>query len=224
MQTEKPTRATRPFMSGLELNTMSAELLSSALSLNEARRRPSSYRPPSIYTRPDRQRARIAPLRRSPISSFTIFSTIPMASDEPFSGILPGWVARRALRIRARPLGASPTLLGPTEPVAAPSRRVVQQLAAPVQLDEEWRVAPRRHGGVHVDTSAVAAASYRATNVCGAAPPVSVGAPPVPAAAPCRQRQKPGAWTVTSRWPVSPCPPPSSRRSRTREAAATWVP
>ena len=57
-----------------------------------------------------------------------------------------------------------------------------------------------------------------------AAPPVSVGAPPVPVAAPCRQRQKLGAWTATSRWPASPCPPPSSRRSRTREAAATWDP
>ena len=90
-----------------------------------------------------------------------------MASDEPFSGILPGWVARRALRIRARQLGASPTSLGPTEPVAAPSRRVVQQLAAPVQLDEEWRVAPRRHSGEHAGTGAVAAASYRATSVCG---------------------------------------------------------
>ena len=90
-----------------------------------------------------------------------------MASDEPFSGILPGWVARRALRIRARPLGASPTSLGPTEPVAAPSRRVVQQLAAPVQLDEEWRVAPHRHGGEHAGTGAVAAASYCATSVCG---------------------------------------------------------
>ena len=166
MQTENPTPATRPFMSGLELNATPAKLLPSALSLNEARRRPSSYRPPSIYTRPDRQRARIAPLRRSPISSFTIFSTLPMASDEPFSGILPGWVARRALRIRARPLGASPTSLGPTEPVAAPSRRVVQQLVAPVQLDE-WRVAPRRHSGKHAVTGAVAAASYRATSVCG---------------------------------------------------------
>ena len=90
-----------------------------------------------------------------------------MASDEPFSGILLGWVARRALRIRARPLGASPTSLGPTEPVAAPSKRVVQQLAAPVQLDEEWRVAPRWHGGEHTDTGVVAAASYRATSVCG---------------------------------------------------------
>ena len=154
-------------MRGPELNATPAELLPSALSLNEARRRPSSYRPPSIYTRPDRQRARIAPLRRSPISSFTIFSTLPMASEEPFSGILPGWVARRALRIRARPLGASPTSLGPTEPVAAPSRRVVQQLAAPVQLDEEWRVAPRRHGGEHAGTGVVAAASYRATSVYG---------------------------------------------------------
>src|SRR3990170_132629 len=168
MQTEKPTPATRPFMSGPELNATPAELLLSALSLNEARRRPSSYRPPSIYTRPDRQRARIAPLRRSPISSFTIFSTLPMAFEEPFSGILPGWVARRALRIRARPLGASPTSLGPTEPVAAPSRRVVQQLAAPVQLDEDWRVAPRRHSGEHTCTGVVAAASYRATSVCGA--------------------------------------------------------
>ena len=90
-----------------------------------------------------------------------------MAYEEPFSGILPGWVAHRALRIRARPLGASPTLLGPTEPVATPSRCVVQQLAAPVQLDDEWRVAPRWHGGEHAGTGAVAAASYRATSVCG---------------------------------------------------------
>ena len=167
MQTEKPTPATRLFKSGPELNVAPAELLPSALSLNEARRQPSSYRPPFIYTRPGRQRARIAPLRRSPISSFTIFSTLPMASEEPFFGILPGWVARRALWIWARPLGASPTSLGPTEPVAAPNRRVVQQLAAPVQLDEEWRVAPRRHGGWHTGTGAVAAASYRATSVCG---------------------------------------------------------
>ena len=166
MQTENPTLATRPFMSGPELNTTPAELLPSALSLNEGRRRPSSYRPPSIYTRPDRQRARIAPLRRSLISSFTIFSTLPMASDEPFSGILPGWVARRALRIRARLLGASPTSLGPTEPVAVPSRRVVQQFATPVQLDEEWRVAPRRYGGEHAGTGVVAAASYHATSGC----------------------------------------------------------
>ena len=66
-----------------------------------------------------------------------------------------------------RPLGASPTSLGPTEPVATPSRRVVRQLAALVQLDEEWRVAPRRHGGEHASAGAVTAASYRATSVCG---------------------------------------------------------
>ena len=54
----------------------------------------------------------------------------------------------------------------PTEPVAAPSRRVVQQLAAPVQLDEEWRVAPRRRGGEHAGMGIIAAASYRATSVC----------------------------------------------------------
>ena len=44
---------------------------------------------------------------------------------------------------------------------------MVQQLAAPVQLDEEWRVAPRRHGGEHAGTGTVAAASYHATSVCG---------------------------------------------------------
>ena len=89
-----------------------------------------------------------------------------MASDEPFSGLLPGWVARRARRIRARPLGALPTSLGPTELVAAPSGRMVRELATPVQLDEEWRVAPRRHGGGHGNTGVIAAVSYRATSVC----------------------------------------------------------
>ena len=43
---------------------------------------------------------------------------------------------------------------------------MVQQLTALVQLDEEWRVAPRRHDGEHARTGAVAAASYRATSVC----------------------------------------------------------
>ena len=90
-----------------------------------------------------------------------------MASEEPFSGILPGCVAHRAIQIWVMPLGASPTSLGPTELVAAPSRRVVQQLAAPVQLDEEWRVAPRRHDGEHAGTGIIAAASYHATSVCG---------------------------------------------------------
>jgi hypothetical protein len=46
---------------------------------------------------------------------------------------------------------------------------VVQQLAAPVQLDEEWRVAPRRHCSEHGGTGVVAAASYRVTSVCGCA-------------------------------------------------------
>ena len=68
-----------------------------------------------------------------------------------------------------KPLGASPTLLGPTEPVAAPSRCVVWQLATPVQLDEEWRVSPRQHGGEHTGTGVVAAAPYRASCVCGRA-------------------------------------------------------
>ena len=56
------------------------------------------------------------------------------------------------------------------------------------------------------------------------ASPVSVAKTPMPAAAPCKQQQKPGAWRATCRWPAPPHPPPSSRRSRTREAAAAWVP
>ena len=46
----------------------------------------------------------------------------------------------------------------PTEPVAAPSRRAVQQLAAPGQLDEE-----RRTGVV---AAVHAATLYRASRVC----------------------------------------------------------
>ena len=47
----------------------------------------------------------------------------------------------------------------PTEPVAAPIRRAVQQLAAPGQLDEE-----RRTGVV---ATVHAAASYRVSRFCG---------------------------------------------------------
>ena len=47
----------------------------------------------------------------------------------------------------------------PTEPAAAPSRRAVQQLTAPGQLDEEWRTG--------VVTAAHAAASYRVSRFCG---------------------------------------------------------
>ena len=47
----------------------------------------------------------------------------------------------------------------PTKPVAAPSRRAVQQLAAPGQLDEERRTS---------DVAAVhAAASYHVSRFCG---------------------------------------------------------
>ena len=46
----------------------------------------------------------------------------------------------------------------PTEPVAAPSWRAVQQLAAPGQLDKEQRTG--------VVTLVHAAASYRASHVC----------------------------------------------------------
>ena len=69
MEAEKPTPDIRPFMTGPALNVTLAELLPSAIYLisylNEAKRRP-----------------RIAPLRRSPISSFTILSTLTMAYEE----------------------------------------------------------------------------------------------------------------------------------------------
>ena len=68
VEAEKPTLDTRPFMTGLALNAVLAELLPSAVYLisylNEAKRRP-----------------RIAHLRRSPISS-TILSTLTMAYEE----------------------------------------------------------------------------------------------------------------------------------------------
>ena len=47
----------------------------------------------------------------------------------------------------------------PTEPVATPSRRAVQQLAAPGQLDEEWRTG--------VVAAVHATASYRVSRFCG---------------------------------------------------------
>ena len=47
----------------------------------------------------------------------------------------------------------------PTEPVAAPSRRAVQQLTAPVQLDEEWRTG--------VVAAVHATASYRVSRFYG---------------------------------------------------------
>ena len=69
VEAEKPTLDTRPFMTGPVLNATPAELLPSAVYLisylNEAKRQP-----------------RIAHLRRSPISSFTILSTLTMAYEE----------------------------------------------------------------------------------------------------------------------------------------------
>ena len=69
VEAEKPTLDTHPFMTGPALNATPAELLPSAVYLisylNEAKCRPI-----------------IAPLRRSPISSFTILSTLTMAYEE----------------------------------------------------------------------------------------------------------------------------------------------
>ena len=47
----------------------------------------------------------------------------------------------------------------PTEPVVAASRRAVQQLAGPGQLNEEWRTG--------VVAAVHAAASYRVSRFCG---------------------------------------------------------
>ena len=69
VEAEKPTLDTHPFMTGPALNATPAELLPSVVYLisylNEAKRRP-----------------RIAHLRRSPISCFTILSTLTMAYEE----------------------------------------------------------------------------------------------------------------------------------------------
>ena len=69
VEAEKPTLDTRPFMTEPTLNAMPAELLLSDVYLisylNEAKHRP-----------------RIAHLRRSPVSSFTILSTLTMAYEE----------------------------------------------------------------------------------------------------------------------------------------------
>ena len=69
VEAEKPTLDTRPFMIGPSLNATLPKLLPSAVYLisylNEAKRRP-----------------RIAHLCRSPISSFTILSTLTMAYEE----------------------------------------------------------------------------------------------------------------------------------------------
>ena len=69
VEAKKPTLDTRPFLTGPALNAMQAELLPSTVYLisylNEAKRRP-----------------RIAHLRRSPISSFTILSTLTRAYEE----------------------------------------------------------------------------------------------------------------------------------------------
>ena len=103
----------------------------------------------------------------------TIFSTLSATSDEQeeqFSDIKAVWVARRARQLRARQLAAPPTSPSPSEAVAALSQRVVPQLASPIQLEEECRLAPRRlvgeHGGTGIVAALDAAASYIPPSVC----------------------------------------------------------
>ena len=81
VEAKKPTLDTRPFMTGPTLNTTPSELPPSAIYLisylNEAKCRP-----------------RIAHPRRSPISSFTLLSTLTMAYEEYLFRIQAIWVAR----------------------------------------------------------------------------------------------------------------------------------
>ena len=97
----------------------------------------------------------------------TILSTLSVASDEQeeqFFGIKAVWVARRA-----RQLASPPTSPRPSEAVAELSQRVVSELASPIQLEEECRLAPRRlvgeHGGTGIVAALDASAPYIASSV-----------------------------------------------------------
>ena len=69
VEAEKPSLDTRLFMTGSALNATSAELLPSAVYL-------------IFYLNEVKFQPRIAHLRRSPISCFTILSTLTMAYEE----------------------------------------------------------------------------------------------------------------------------------------------
>ena len=69
VEAKKPTLDTRPFMTGPMLNATPAELLPSIVYLIS-------------YLNDGKRRPRIAHLRRSPISSFTILSTLTLAYEE----------------------------------------------------------------------------------------------------------------------------------------------
>ena len=66
-------------------------------------------------------------------------------------------MAPRARQLRARQLDAPPTLPSLSEAVAALSQRVVPQLASPIQLKEECRLALCRLVGEHGGTGIVTA-------------------------------------------------------------------
>ena len=91
-----------------------------------------------------------------------------MTSEEQFSGIKVVWVV-----CRARQLASPPTSPRPSEAVAELSQRVVSELASPIQLEEECRLAPRRlvgeHGGTGIIAALDAATSYSASSVCDCA-------------------------------------------------------
>ena len=67
---------------------------------------------------------------------------------------------------RARQLASPPTSPSLSEAVAALSQRVVPQLASPIQLEEEWRVAQGEHGGTGIVAAVEDAVSYRPSRAC----------------------------------------------------------
>jgi hypothetical protein len=126
-----------------------------------------------------------------------------MASDEQFSGIQAGSVARRARRVWAR------HLITPKEQVAGPSMTA-----------EEGQAAPVRHGGQHGGTGVVAAvddtvlyrvgrAHDRVIRACDHATRVNDVCDRTLRRLRARERALAAEKEPTSRWP--PRPPPTSR-------------
>ena len=151
----------------------------------------------------------------SPPSPFSpLFRWLPMSRSPAYYPA--GWPAEPSGYGRGRSMLHQPRLARRSQ---LPPQAGALFSNSPLQFSS-MRSGKLLHAGTATSTPVRASSLSRRT-----APPVSaVNVPPVPATAPCREKQKPGAWRATSQWPASLCPPPSSRRSRTREAAATWDP
>lgn len=189
-------------MTGPGLNATPAELLPSAVYLisylNEARRRP-----------------RIAHLRRSPISTFTILYNGFTKSSYPASKPA-GWPAEPAGYEPCSSLIHLPPL---TRQSQLTPQAGVRFINSPLQASST-RSGELLHAGTVGRTGIVAAvhatASYRVSCFYGRDSHACGRAMQAETEAGCVESDESG--------PAPLCPPPSSRRSRTREAAAAWVP